>query len=100
VTIEVCGIGKPGRLTGGGSLRTDGGKSHHQVQLGCTAAEGGKLRSPAEPRRGVGGQRARGEIGPSGSGVQSEVASSLKRRSGWRPSRRWIGSNVGGSPAS
>jgi len=44
VTIEVRGIGKPGRLTGGGWQRTDGGKSHHQVQLGCTAAEGGQLR--------------------------------------------------------
>jgi hypothetical protein len=47
VTIDVRGIGRPGRLTGGGWLRTDGGKSHHQVQLGCTAAEGGRLRIDA-----------------------------------------------------
>jgi hypothetical protein len=44
VTIDVRGIGKAGRLTGGGWLDTDGGKSHHQVHLGCTAAEGGTLR--------------------------------------------------------
>jgi hypothetical protein len=43
VTIEVRGIGQPGRLTGGAWLHTDDGKIHHQVQLGCTAAEGGRL---------------------------------------------------------
>ena len=47
VTIDVRSIGRLGRLTGGGWLRTDGGKSHHQVQLGCTAAEGGELRVKA-----------------------------------------------------
>jgi predicted dehydrogenase len=53
VTIEVRGIGKPGWLTGGGWLGTAGGKSHDQVQLGCTAADGGTLRinAPAGPFR-------------------------------------------------
>jgi Bacterial Ig domain len=51
VTIEVRGIGKPGRLTGGGWLRTDDGKSHHQVHLGCTAAQGGTLRINAPAGR-------------------------------------------------
>jgi hypothetical protein len=51
VTIEVRGIGKPGRLTGGGWLRTDGGRSHHQVHLGCTAAQGGTLRINAPAGR-------------------------------------------------
>ncbi|HEX5617343.1 MAG TPA: Ig-like domain-containing protein, partial [Solirubrobacteraceae bacterium] len=51
VTITVRGIGKPGRLTGGGWLRTDDGKSHHQVHLACTAAEGGTLRIDAPAGR-------------------------------------------------
>ena len=51
VTISVRGIGKPGRLTGGGWLRTGGGKSHHQIQLACTAAEGGRLRIDAPAGR-------------------------------------------------
>jgi hypothetical protein len=51
VTIEVRGIGKPGRLTGGGWIRTAGGKSHHQVHLACTAADGGTLRINAPAGR-------------------------------------------------
>lgn len=51
VTIQVRGIGKPGRLTGGGWLRTDSGKSHHQIQLGCTAADGGTLQINAPAGR-------------------------------------------------
>jgi hypothetical protein len=51
VTITVRGIGKPGRLTGGGWLSTDDGKSHHQIHLGCTAAEGGTLRINAPAGR-------------------------------------------------
>ena len=51
VTIIVRGIGKPGRLTGGGWLRTGGGKSHHQVHLACTAAGGGTLRINAPAGR-------------------------------------------------
>ena len=43
VTIDVRGIGKSGRLTGGAWLLGDDGKTHHQVRLGCTAAEGGRL---------------------------------------------------------
>jgi hypothetical protein len=51
VTIEVRGIGKAGRLTGGGWLRAGAGKSHHEVHLGCTAAEGGTLRIDAPAGR-------------------------------------------------
>jgi ribosomal protein S30 len=43
VTIAVRRVGKAGVLTGGAWTLADDGKTHHQVQLGCTAAEGGRL---------------------------------------------------------
>jgi len=43
VTITVRRVGKAGSLTGGAFTLGDDGKTQHQVQMGCTAAQGGRL---------------------------------------------------------